>query len=131
VKDFVDTSAWFAYFVPTDQEHERVRDSLLAAPVGLLTTDYCVCETLTLLLFRGEHRRALDAGHAFFEENIAELHVINLAQVHRAWILFRQRAASGWSFTDCTSRIVIGDLRITRAIALDQHFREFGITVAP
>jgi len=53
-------------------------------------------------------------------------------QLHRAWIFFQQRAAAGWSFTDCTSKIVIDDLGITTAVALDDHFRQFGsVIVAP
>jgi len=44
---------------------------------------------------------------------------------------YQQRAAAGWSFTDCTSKIVIDDLSIKTAVALDIHFRQFGIAVVP
>jgi len=47
------------------------------------------------------------------------------------WILFQQRAAVGWSFTDCSSKIVIDDLAVKTALALDGHFQQFGITVGP
>jgi uncharacterized protein len=50
----------------------------------LVTTDYCVDETLTLLVARGEVRRALEAGRAFFEEDVTDLHVITRQQIHRA-----------------------------------------------
>ena len=49
----------------------------------------------------------------------------------RKALIFQQRAALGWRFTDCTSKIVIGDLRVGRAISLDSHFPQFGIEVAP
>ena len=129
--EFVDTSAWFAYFLPNDPGHSRVRARFHSAGQRLLTTDYCVDETLTLLLVRGELRRALEAGRAFFHQDVANLHVVNAAQINRAWILFQQRAAAGWSFTDCTSKVVIDELGIQTALALDDHFRQFGITVAP
>jgi len=108
---FVDTSAWFAYFVPTDADHQRVRNSVGTLAEPLATTDYCVDETLTLLLARRELRRALEAGRAFFHEGIANLCLLTSEQIHRARILFQHRAGTGWSFTDCTSKIVIDELR--------------------
>jgi len=58
-------------------------------------------------------------------------HFISESQVNRAWILFQQRADSGWSFTDCTSKIVIHDLGTGTAVALDEHIRQFGVAVFP
>jgi uncharacterized protein len=129
--EFVDTSARFAYFLPNDPNHLRVRDCLQSRREQFLTTDYCVDEILTLLLARGEVRRALEAGDALFEEGIAELHFITAHEINRAWILFKQHAQAGWSFTDCTSKVVIDELKIARAVALDAHFRQFGIDVVP
>jgi predicted nucleic acid-binding protein len=38
----------------------------------------------------------------------------------------------GWSFTDCTSRIVMERMKISTAFAVDHHFRQFGtVTVLP
>ena len=45
---FVDTSAWFAAYVPSDPQHRAVREEIEAAP-RLVTTDYVIDETLTLL----------------------------------------------------------------------------------
>jgi predicted nucleic acid-binding protein len=46
--------------------------------------------------------------------------------------VFQAKHALGWSFTDCTSKIVIDDLGIRKAAALDEHFRQFGnVTVVP
>ena len=64
---FVDTSAWFAFFSPKDPDHERLRDWLSREEDSLITTDYCVDETLTLLVMRREIRRALEAGNAVWE----------------------------------------------------------------
>ena len=37
-----------------------------------------------------------------------------------------------WSFTDCTSRVLMEKLRIERAFAFDQHFLQFGgVKVVP
>jgi uncharacterized protein len=129
---FVDTSAWFSFFLPIDVRHNEMRTLLASLGAPLVTTDYCIDETLTLLLARGEVRRSIDAGRAFFHESVARIQFVSPAQIQRAWILFQQRAAAGWSFTDCTSKIVIDKLGIQSAIALDDHFRQFGsVTIVP
>ena len=38
---------------------------------------------------------------------------------------------AGWSFTDCTSKVVIDELAIKTVVTLDVHFRQFGILVVP
>jgi uncharacterized protein len=73
----------------------------------------------------------MEVGRALFETEVAKMHFVTSDQIRRAWILFQQRASAGWSFTDCTSKIVIDELEIKTAVALDVHFREFGILVVP
>jgi predicted nucleic acid-binding protein len=97
-----------------------------------VTTDYCVDETLTLLIARRQHRRALEAGDFFFQSALCRMHFLTPDEIRRAWFIFPQRSAAGWSFTDCTSKIVIDQLRIGTAISLDAHFAQFGdVVVAP
>ncbi len=46
---FLDTSIWFARFVPRDPIHERVTAWFASDNEPLVIPDYCVDETLTLL----------------------------------------------------------------------------------
>lgn len=128
---FVDTGAWFARFVPDDPDHSRVTSWFAANHEPLVTSDYCVDELLTLLVFRKRPKLAVEVGRELFDETIARLHFVTRDQIQRAWILFRQRASAGWSFTDCTSKIVIDELNVSTAVALDRHFAEFGVNVLP
>jgi len=128
---FVDTGVWYARFVPDDPNHVRVVSWLDANPSLLITSDYCVDETLTLIASRKRSGLAMVAGRHLFGETIAALHFLDDSQIHRAWILFQLRAAAGWSFTDCTSKIVIDDLKLDSAAAFDHHFHQFGITILP
>jgi len=129
---FVDTGVWCAWHVAGDPDHAIIEQWIKANRQPLVTTDYCINETLTLLVVRRRPALALDAGRAFFHQNVAKIHFVTQNQVERAWILFQQRAAAGWSFTDCTSKIVIDDLGIATAAALDDHFRQFGnVAVVP
>jgi uncharacterized protein len=114
------------------REHSRVQAWFDATPEPLITTDYCIDETLTLLVARKRLARALIAGKSLLNPIVTRIHFVTQHQFHRAWILFQQRASAGWSFTDCTSKIVIDDLSIQTAAALDDHFRQFGnLTVVP
>lgn len=128
---FVDTGVWFARFVVDDPDHVRVAAWFSANAEPLVTTDYCVDETLTLIAARKRPKLAVTAGRVLFDESLARLIILESPQIHRAWILFQQRAAAGWSFTDCTSKIAIDDLYIKDAAALDQHFRQFGLNILP
>jgi len=128
---FVDTGVWFSRFVPKDPNHERVTLWFKNNDEPLLTSDYCVDETLTLLATRQRYKLTIEAGRELFDETIARLHFLTNQQIARAWILFQQRASSGWSFTDCTSKVAIDDLGVKAAAALDQHFHQFGIAVLP
>jgi predicted nucleic acid-binding protein len=82
-------------------------------------------------MVRGRWPRAIELGRALFEKDVARLHFVTPDQVRCAWVLFQQRASAGWSFTDCTSKVVIDELGVKKAVALDDHFRQFGIAVAP
>jgi uncharacterized protein len=49
-----------------------------------------------------------------------------------AWDIFQHFIDKEWSFTDCTSRVVMERLGIPRAFAFDDHFGQFGtVTVLP
>ena len=67
---FVDTGAWYA---SSDPDHARAVQWLTANRSPLLTTDYVIDETLTLLRVRGERKRALLLGARFFHHGLVEI----------------------------------------------------------
>jgi predicted nucleic acid-binding protein len=129
---FVDTGALFALVVATETDHDAVQAWYDANEESLVTTDYCVDELLTLLVARNRPALAVATGWKMFNESLCQLHFLTPDQIRRAWVVFQSQYRQGWSFTDCTSKIVIDDLGIQTAAALDQHFRQFGnVTVVP
>lgn len=129
---FVDTGAWFALFVPTDPDHRAAIDWLTAYAGGLLTTDYVIDETLTLMRARGQNRKAIDFGRDLFAGQLGTVHYLTPADVRDAWDVYRRFPDKGWSFTDCTSYVVIARLGLSAAFSFDQHFRQFGtVAVVP
>ena len=128
---FVDTGAWYASLVPDEPHHQQVTAWLSANEEPLLTTDYCLAETLNLFVARNRTNLAVSFGRALLEEKLGSLQYLTEPQIAKAFVLFETRCRAGWSFTDCTSKTVIDELSIDTALALDHHFQQFGIAVVP
>lgn len=129
---FVDSGAWFASVIVTDPDHAAAKTWLTGNREQLLTTDYVLDETLTLLRARGQSHMAVALGAALFGETLAKLHFCTQEEILAAWDTFQRYADKGWSFTDCPSKVVMAKLAIPTAFAFDQHFRQFGtVSVVP
>jgi uncharacterized protein len=128
---FVDTGAWFAYINASDPDHRRVRHVLDGQPGRLVTSTYVFDETITLTQARLGHRRALTVGQTLLDPRLVELLHVNPADERAAWGLFGRRGDNSYSFTDCTSFVVMRRQRLERAIALDAHFAQEGFVVLP
>jgi predicted nucleic acid-binding protein len=123
---FVDTSAWFAVFSRRDGNHATAMSLIRSFTDELATTDYVIDETLTILLARRERRRAVEFGRRVIEGKWASIVRVESEDFTSAWKDFKQFADKGWSFTDCTSRVVMKRLGIVQAFSFDKHFRQFG-----
>ncbi|MEX2317272.1 MAG: PIN domain-containing protein [Pirellulales bacterium] len=129
---FVDTSAWYAFFASGDANHAAANRLLVSIKEPLVTSDYVVDESLTLFRSRSEDRRAFTFGTKVIDDGFAKIIQISDADFAQAWQIFQHFADKKWSFTDCTSRVVMQRLGIGRAFAFDEHFRQFGtVTVVP
>jgi predicted nucleic acid-binding protein len=126
---FVDTGGWFAYFVRRDPDHPAAVAWMRQNRQPLLTTDYVIDELFTLLKLRESHRVAVAAGVALLDRSVTHLEKILEPDFRAAWEVFQQFNDKGWSFTDCTSRVVMQRLGVTHAFAFDRHFEEFGTVV--
>lgn len=129
---FVDSSAWFAVYSRRDVNHAAAARTIRSFREQLLTPDFVIDETLTLLRARGEQRRAFAFGNRVIEGGEVKIVTISEQDFADAWGIFRKFDDKEWSFTDCTSLVVMQRLGIQRAFAFDDHFRQFGtVTVAP
>jgi predicted nucleic acid-binding protein len=70
--------------------------------------------------------RALAIGSAFFDGSLATVRHLTEDDLRLAWDVFRRFSDKEWSFTDCTSKVVMEQLGVTQAFAFDHHFRQFG-----
>lgn len=123
---FVDSGAFFALYVRSDEKHVRARAWLDANAERLMTTDYVAVETLNLLIARRQFAQALTMNHRFLSGKLVRLEWVSRQDYEAAADIFDRFRDKGWSFTDCTSRVVMERLGIGRAFAFDEHFRQFG-----
>ena len=129
---FVDTGIWFASGTPADSSYAIARRLLATATEPLVTTDYVIDEALTLLSVRNRRAAAIDFGDQIFGGRRGQIYYVSQADVSEAWNLFRSFHDKDWSFTDCTSYVVMQRLGITTAFSFDHHFRQFGtVAVVP
>lgn len=129
---FVDTGAWFALYVPQDPDHIAACSWLAANRPVLVTTDYVIDETLTLLRARGRRNTVIEFGEDVYAGKLGTICYLTKEQIAAAWDTFRRFADKDWSFTDCTSKVVMESLGIAEAFSFDHHFRQFGtVTVVP
>jgi predicted nucleic acid-binding protein len=99
---------------------------------AFLTTDYVVDETLTLFKARGNYQQAFKLGTKLFRGELAHLIHVSSEDVNSAWDVFNSHRDKAWSFTDCTSYVVMKRLKINEAFAFDRHFAQFGfVTIRP
>jgi predicted nucleic acid-binding protein len=131
---FVDTAGWMACADAADPAHgpaRAARDAALEAGRSLVTTDYVVDETLTLIRMRLS-LAAAEAWWAQVEGSSRVRHeAIDALRAERARaVMFRHRDKD-YSFTDCTSFVVMKELRLKDALTTDRHFRQMGFHILP
>jgi predicted nucleic acid-binding protein len=121
----VDSSAWYALVNTRDKNHLAAK-RFLDAGHRLLTTNFVVDETITLVLVRKGYRAAVDLGEQLWSEEQAHIVWLSRADQHAAWRLFKHYSDKEFSFTDCTSFVVMERLGLTQAFAFDEHFSQTG-----
>ncbi len=130
---FVDTSGWMACADRADPSHTAccaARDEALEGG-RLVTTDFVIDETLTLIRFR----IGVDAADAWWRQIDASSRLqwerIDGDRSEQARQVFFQYRDKDLSFTDCTSVAVMRELKLKTAITTDHHFRQIGFEVKP
>jgi uncharacterized protein len=126
---FADTSFFFALAAKRDHAHTQATAEyarLVKAGRRLVTTDYVIDETLTLVKLRTEARVALALLERIEQSESVVIEAIDATRFNTAKALFRRHADHDYSFTDCTSFAVMREQKLTDALTTDAHFAEAG-----
>jgi len=129
---FVDTGFFFALFAAEERERHRQANELLQTLQGrkltdeLLTTDYVICETLTLIqttVKRNAHARAVHVGERLYSGKLARIHRVTFEEQLDAFAYLKQHGDKPYSAVDCSSFVVMLKHNIQEAWTFDGHFQ--------
>lgn len=128
---FVDASAWLALVNRADADHDRVRSVLRSFEGRLVTSNFVFDETVTLCRYRLGHAVAATVGDTLLDPDTVDLVRVTSADERTAWELFIDRPDKTYSYTDCTSFVLMRRLGVEQVAALDEDFRREGFDVRP
>lgn len=125
---FIDTGAWYAHINKNDPLHSRVFTFIKDPDRQLITSNYVFDETITLVRARLGHPLAVKAGQILRDACEVSIVWITPTDEEEAWRLFMKRRDKSYSFTDCTSFVLMRRLKIQHCLFLDRHFQQEGFT---
>jgi len=126
---FVDTSAWYALIDRRDAGHGRTASlirELITGGTRLVTTDYVIDESCTLAKARSGSEAAIRLLDLLGQTAALDMEWIASERFERAEGLFRKYRDQAFSFTDCSSFVVMRERSIEEAVTTDDHFRVAG-----
>lgn len=128
---FIDTSAWYAFLNENDSDHEAVRKVFEETTADLVTSNFVIVEILNLLVARRQKRFALEFGKKVWHQSDPLIHTVSPNDEDEAWKMFQKYRDKDYSFTDCTSFVVMKRLKIQTALTLDSDFSQVGFLIVP
>ena len=127
---FIDTGPLRALVMPRDQWRTKTLSlfhKLSSENNRIITTDYILDEVFTGLLgVKGGYMRIKEFD-SVLKQKVLSVEWITQARFLETKRLFLKIAKDKqWSFTDCTSFVVMKELKIKTVFTFDQHFEQMG-----
>lgn len=123
---FIDTSAIYAYVNVKDPDHQRIKKYLTGFKGKIYITNYIFDEIVTLVMARVGHDKAVYVGNILHKSPQIEKIWVTSSDEKQAWELFVSRKDKAYSFTDCSSFVVMKRMKLSKCLSLDGHFRQEG-----
>lgn len=127
MKVFLDTGAFLALADEDDDYHTAAKSiytELLQSKAQLLTSNFVLSETYTLIRSKVSHQAAVEFMKRLDQTGIKALRVSE-AMEQTAKAIFVRYNDKDFSFVDCTSFALIDHHRLDYAFAFDAHFRQY------
>ncbi len=96
-----------------------------------MTTDYVIDEALTNLQQRTDHQTAENFGVWVLQAKNVRIIRIDEAIWNEAWAMFQQYDDKDFSFTDCTSFVVMQQQKLREVFSFDHHFEQVNFRLWP
>lgn len=132
---FVDTGAWVALSVAGDRHATAARSVHAELGRGLrgaiVATDYVLDEAATFIRMDTDVQTAARFLRTVRTSKSITLVWVGPEHFEAATDLFERHGDKRWSFTDCTSFVVMRELGIQDAFTFDHNFEEAGFSILP
>jgi len=99
---------------------------LLESKESLITSDYVLDESYTIIRLRAGHKIAVRFGEMIQATGLIEIKYLTKEILREAWHTFKSFSDKEFSFTDCTSFALMESLQIKAAFTFDDHFNQYG-----
>jgi predicted nucleic acid-binding protein len=129
---FVDTSALYAIIDRKDSHHLMMSGlvrQLLQSRRRLITTDYIVCEAINLANARPGNQVGERILDLIDRSSALRVEWVGSARCEATKSFYRRHSDHRYSFTDCTSFVIMRELKLSQVLTTDEHFREAGFEV--
>jgi len=128
---FVDTSGWASLFIKTQTYYPQAEQYFRVAlqqQQKIYTTNYVIAELVALLNspLRVSRSQIFEIVDAIKTVTYVEIIHIDSATDYLAWKLCKSRLDKAWSLVDCSSFVVMQQLKVLEALTTDQHFEQAG-----
>lgn len=134
MKLFVDSSGWIA-LSSTGDKYSRIAARGFAAikdePLQMITSDYVLDESFTHLQRHFGRRGAVEFGRWLLANDRIEVLRVDEEIWEAAWEMFQAYEDKEWSFTDCSSFVLMQRRRLYVAFSFDRHFEQAGFQLWP
>jgi len=83
----------------------------------------------SLIRYRISPQAAVTFGESLLKSSIVSIVDVNLEDRLKAWEVFKKYGDKELSFTDCTSFVLMRNLKIHKAFTFDEHFKQIGLEI--
>ncbi len=132
---FFDTGSWVALAVPGDRNAASARRFYAEVARGvhgaIVTTNFVLDEAATLVRMTADVASAARFLRGVLGRPSVIVVWIDPSHFETALELFSRHEDKRWSFTDCTSFVVMRELAIEKAFTFDRNFEEAGFARLP
>ncbi len=132
---FFDTGAWIALSVPGDRnaaQAKRLYNEVARRVHGAtVTTDFVLDEVATFVRMATDSETAARLLRGMLERPSGTLIWVDSGHFRAALEMLERHQDRRWSFTDCTSFVIMRELGITKAFSFDRNFEEAGFERLP
>ncbi|HEX8521537.1 MAG TPA: PIN domain-containing protein [Tepidisphaeraceae bacterium] len=123
---FADTFYYLALLSPADEAHASAVELTHDYGGEMVTTDFVLMEVADGLASARTRRAAVALVDALHRDPAVRIIPATRRLFERASRMYRARSDKNWSMTDCTSFLVMRDLKLSEALTADHHFKQAG-----